>query len=122
MTSLASTLVGVLWLWIFASVTGAAIGWTSAILHRQQPWLPSALPSPEDDPSWDEQCLGWWCDDPPADWVERRTGPGIAPDGLAYRWAELADTEPNRLQFLLTVEMTERRALTIRQFIDGAVR
>lgn len=68
MTSLASTLVGALLLWLWLSILGTAIGWICGMWFNPLPWLPSALPHRrEDDPAWDEQVVGWWFDDPDPD-------------------------------------------------------
>lgn len=113
MTSLASTLVGALLLWLWLSMIGTAIGWVCGMWFNPLPWLPSGLPHRrEDDPAWDDSVMGWWVDDPEwyVDW------PRVAPDDLVRRWAYKTH-DKTQTQYLLTFEMVESQDLQVWEWI-----
>lgn len=111
--SLISTLVGELLLFVLLWVVTASallgLCWATGLLR----WQGSALPAdPTDDPRWDEKCLGWWCDDLAPPTSER----AVLQRGVTYR----GDTSRADLQFLLPLELVDRRHLTVLHCMDGA--
>lgn len=124
---LLSTLLAELWLLGFTFMLGAMIGLSLTWLQGRRPWIGSELPPDRwDDPSWDEDRLGWWClDEPPSAgsaklgvcWTALGLGPGVGADGFVYRWQPECN---GVLEFLLTFETVDRPYHTIWHVIEGA--
>lgn len=73
--------------------------------------------SPAELDDYDAGCDGWWCEDVHELQEPPWSGPGIKPDGFAYRWHPSGEI---RLQFLLPAEQIDAPWPKVWHLIHGA--